>query len=350
MTQAPEAPITPRPPQTLAELLAERTHARPNIRRKITKSPEQAAKPWFIIAAAVMILTATTGILIFNNPDATQVAQATSLASRQPANPPVPDEPPSQLTPTRYHGTWHGNASPNIELPVQVAKGNLTQISESILTQQKPPAPDSVQLQEILNHFPLHFTGTAAITPHPQRQPSHPHLAILTSETTPCPWKPSATLLLIALRASPDTNCEIKLAFHAHPENVFRYRLLGSSTTHSAASAQAPFPSQLAANSTTLIALEIEPSGPNQELGTLVWSANASPAPPICVHHHAAAEPSDDARFAALVCTFAQWLAEDPSGTIDAEIVAALAREISTESLPNDRADFLNLVARAIKL
>ena len=62
------------------------------------------------------------------------------------------------------------------------------------------------------------------------------------------------------------------------------------------------------------------------------------------------AEPSDDARFASLLCTYAQWLAGDQAGMIDSEIVAALAREVASDGLPPDRYDLLNLIDQTLNL
>ena len=58
---------------------------------------------------------------------------------------------------------------------------------------------------------------------------------------------------------------------------------------------------------------------------------------------------SDDARFAALVCTFSQWLAGEQSAVIDQELLAALARENTAPGLPADRAEFLDLLDRLLQ-
>ena len=65
-------------------------------------------------------------------------------------------------------------------------------------------------------------------------------------------------------------------------------------------------------------------------------------------HRPRDSEPSDDARFAALVCTFSQWLSNRPAGEIDSGLLAALARETVSDTLPADRADFLNLIDQAL--
>jgi hypothetical protein len=350
MIQSQEDPATTCPPQSLAELLAERRNTRQNQRRKSTSSADQAGKPWFIIAATVMILTTSTAILFFSNPESNKAQQTRSSQPATLPNAAAPPPPTLPAPPTLDSGAWRSGQSPILPLPVEITGQHFDELTASILTERQVPAPETIRLLEILNQFPLQFTGAAAIPPHPQGEASHPHLASLSIETTPCPWKPSASLLLIALRGNPKTACEVKLAFHAHPENVFRYRLLGSTTGSSPTPAASELPTRLAPNSVTLIAIEIESSRPGQALGELVWSTDSNPAPPLPIRHRVDAEPSDDARFAALVCTFALWLAGDPSGALDAEVIAALAREISTDTLSIDRADFLNLIARAIKL
>ena len=61
-------------------------------------------------------------------------------------------------------------------------------------------------------------------------------------------------------------------------------------------------------------------------------------------------EPSDDARFAALVCAFGLWLRGEGGGMIDEEVMLALAREVASGRMVADRYDFLNLIDEATKL
>ena len=56
------------------------------------------------------------------------------------------------------------------------------------------------------------------------------------------------------------------------------------------------------------------------------------------------------ARFAALVCTFAQWLAGELPDAIDAEIISALARESTSAALSQDRREFLELIDQSLHL
>ncbi len=246
--------------------------------------------------------------------------------------------------------------SPTLDLPVQAGKSNLALISKTIRDDRKLPSNVDVRLEEILNAFPLRLSGVAAIsraTPnnwHPDNRDTGMtnHVATLSTEIIACPWKPSANLLLLSIHGNALTDCDVRIAFHANPENVFRYRLLGYAS--GARRTIGSLPSKVAAKSVTTIAIEIEPAKPDSNLGTLEWSTDGNPAPSISVTHRNDAEPSDDARFAALVCTYAQWLAGEQSGTIDKEIVAALAREIAAAALPTDRADFLNLIDRSLQL
>ncbi len=243
---------------------------------------------------------------------------------------------------------------PSLELPVEIGRNGMDPIRKSILNRLKPPA-ELVRLEEILNTFSFSFNGTTAVAPqapswHPDARDMGPgyHAATLTAEMIPCPWKPSATLLLISLRGNPHSDCEVKLSFNPSNSNVARYRLLGFAPVTNGEAQQ--FPSKLKAEASTAIAIEIEPSGTEDALGSLEWTTDGRPAPSISLVRKTDAEMSDDARFAALVCTFAQWLAGEQSALIDQELVAALARENTAPGLPADRADLLDLLDRLLQL
>jgi hypothetical protein len=244
--------------------------------------------------------------------------------------------------------------SATLDLPVLTGKAGLDLISKSIRGENRMPPRESVRLEEILNGFPLRLNGVTAISRsgsnnwHPDNRDSgvSAHIATLSTELIACPWKPSATLLIVSLRGNAQQDCEAKVSFRANPETISRYRLLGFTTP--AGQGGGKMPSKLAANSTATFVIEIETIRPGGDLGSLAWSTDDKPAPSISLIHKADAEPSDDARFAALVCTYAQWLAGEQTGTIDVDIVAALAREIASTTLPADRADFLNLIDRSL--
>ena len=304
-------------------------------------------------AAAAVLVLATIFLLKMPNNDApSKTAHSSS-----------PAKAPSGLVPARSavthaasprHEASPAAQFPSLELPVEIGKNGLDAIRKSILDHRKPPA-EVVRLEEILNTFSFSFNGITAVAPqaaswHPDTRDMGPgyHAATLTAEMIPCPWKPSATLLLISLRGNPHSDCEVKLSFNAATGNVARYRLLGFAPVTSGGSQD--FPSKLKAGASTAIAIEIEPSGTADALGSLEWTTDGRPAPSISLVRKTDAEMSDDARFAALVCTFAQWLAGEQSAVIDQELVAALSRENTSPGLPADRAEFLVLLDRLLQL
>jgi hypothetical protein len=308
--------------------------------------------PWIIPAAAAAVLTLATFIL-FRMPGETQPA----LAKHAPTAvipPPLtqtacaePERRTSIATPRS------DTTSQPLSLPIQADQPRLAGILKSIRTDRTLPPHPSVHLEEILSSFSFKLGGTTAIargpaaTWHPDTRETgmtH-HLATLATEMIPCPWKPSSILLIISLRGNLHQDCEVKLAYHPSPQNVAHFRLLGFSNCTSG-----KLPSKLAANSATTLALEIQPATPGADLGSLVWSADDATAPEIRLTHLRDAAPSDDARFAALVCTYSQWLAGEQGGSIHPEMISALAREITTSTLPADRLDFLRLIEESLHL
>lgn len=343
-------------------------HQRENIRRNARQgdagkhaSALKSLQPWVIPAAAAAVLALATFILIRMPEDkpAPVVVKtpAEPTPAAKPAETPAPKVSPAPIRPAIANpGMIAAAEIPIFALPVLPGKSNLSALTRSIVGTGQLPQPESVQLDEILNSFPLRLNGTAAIARggnapwHPDNRDSgiSAHVATVSTEMIACPWKPSATLLLISIRANGQKDCEVKIAFHANPENVARYRLLGH-TSVKGTPAENP-PARLPAGSYTTLAVEIESSKPGAELGTLEWSADDKPAPTISLRHKTDAEPSDDARFATLVCTYSQWLAREQPGIIDTEIVAALARETASAGLPPDRADFLKLIEKSLHL
>lgn len=256
----------------------------------------------------------------------------------------------------RARGHIAAAGSPTLELPLQSGSSSLDWIRQSILTERKLPDPHAVRFEEILNRFQIRPAGITVVARQPATQ-WHPdnrsdgatsHAATISAETLACPWKPSSSLVLISIRGNPMTDCELKAVFHADTTNVRRYRLLGFSPV--AGSEPAPLPTLLPAKSAISLVIEIEPSTVAGDLGAIEWSANGRNAAPVPLARHGDAEPSNDARFAALVCTYAQWLARDSGGTIDTDLLAALAREIAADDLPADRMDFLTLIDRSLGL
>lgn len=335
---------------------------RENIRRSARRAdsaakliPFAALQAWLIPAAAAAVLALATFILLRMPAD-----KPLPVAAKQPPPPEIAQAPAPVAPPAPAPPAWFlpdsAAGSPTLDLPVASAKGNLAAISKSIHQDRQLPPPQDVRLEEILNNFPLRLHGVTAIARgpaaiwHPDERANgvtRP-IATLSTEMIPCPWKPSATLLLISIRGNDQKDCDAKITFHPDPSNVFRYRLLGFQPV--AGQTPGSLPAKLPANSLTTLALVIEPSTPAGNLGSLEWSADDKSAPAIALVRKNDAEPSDDARFAALVCTYAEWLAGGKDGVIDAEIVAALARETASTTLPADRADFLTLIDRSLHL
>ncbi len=360
-------------------------HQRENVRRAAREADRagktvsfasfsDALKPWLIPAAAAAVLALATVILsrmpsdmpgpvaletpapTVLAPDAAlPIATAAAAVAAAPAILPPP-APPRVLPPAVPHGSVAVTVFPVLGLPILTGKSDLEPISKSIRGDKQLPPNNAVRLEEILNGFPLRLNGGAAIARgavnnwHPDNRDSgmSAHVATLSTETIACPWKPSATLLFISLRGNARSDCNVRISYHANPGGVARYRLLGFAPAEGPAAAN--LPSQLAVSSTTTLAIEIESSNPGGDLGTLEWSTDDQPAPTISLVHKRDAEPSDDARFAALVCSYAQWLAGEQAGIITADSVSALAREIASATLPADRADFLELIDISLHL
>ena len=245
---------------------------------------------------------------------------------------------------------------PTLELPIQAGNSSLRRIREFVRSEHRLPPRESVCLEEILNSFPLRPNGLTVIARHPaigwhpdnREKGATTHAATLATESLACPWKPSASLVFISFRGNPLADCEIKALFRPHPANVRRYRLLGFAPLDG--QPQADLPTLLAAKSATSLVLEIEPSTAAGDLGSIEWAVNGKAAAPVTLVRQGEDEPSDDARFAALVCTFSHWLAGDPSSPIDKDLLAALARESASETLSAECADFLNLIDQALNL
>lgn len=343
---------------------------RENIRRaasqtnKITSFKEfrEKSQPWLIPAAAVAVLGIGTVILIHMSEEMKPevvIAQPFEKTTAQVAlKPPAPPKPVAPPVPAIVHGSLKPTSTPSLELPIVSVRSDLAAISKSLRSESKLPPPASVHLEEILNNFPLRLHGTASISRsdsagwHPDTREAGMtrHLATLTTELITCPWKPSANLLVISLRANARTDSTVKLTYHPNAATVLNYRLLGFNPAAGDGPATAAFPDRLPAGSYVNLALEIEPTAPGSELGSLEWSADGNSAPAVPLVHRRDNEPSDDARFAALVCLYAQWLGGEQPALIDADVVSAMAREINSSSLSPERQDFLSLINKSLNL
>lgn len=331
-------------------------------------------QPLLIPTAAATVLMGATLIMV----RMPQPVEKPVAATPKPAEPPKPSNHPapgpadpaarqaapatpdsaSELPPLVRRGSVKAAEFPTLDLPVQAGKSSLEWVSKAVLENRQLPRHDAVRPEEMLNSFQFRFNGTTAIArardlaewqPDQKEGGVSAPVATLSTEMIACPWKPSSTLLLISLRGNPEKSSEVRISYQSNPGNVFRYRLIGFAPV--VGKKEAPhLPATLAADSTTVLAIEIEPSKPGGELGSLVWSADGKPAPAITLQHKGDTEPSNDARFAALVCTFAQWLGGEQAGAIDADIVSGLAREIASSDLPAERSAFLNLIDRSLNL
>ncbi|MBC8126732.1 MAG: hypothetical protein H8M99_06260, partial [Gloeobacteraceae cyanobacterium ES-bin-144] len=241
------------------------------------------------------------------------------------------DSKSSELPALRPRNYLAAATFPTLDLPVQSGKSSLHWIRQSILTKRELPNPNAVRLEEILNSFALRPNGQTVISrnspanwhPDNRNNVTTSHAATIATEILACPWKPSASLILISIRGNPHNECEIKAVYRANPASISRYRLLGFSPIEGEDAA--PLPTLLPANSSATLMIEAEPSSTSGLLGTIEWSVNGKSAPPIQLPRRADAEPSNDARFAALICTYALWLAKDPNAMIDTDVLSALA-------------------------
>lgn len=332
-------------------------------------------KPWLIPLSAAAVVTIVAWVAMRQLGSAPQITKTSAPESSELERPnikrlpaPGPADPGKALASTATPGSelpalrprsYLAAADfPTLELPVQSGKSSLDWIRDAVLTKREKPDRNAVRLEEILNSFTLRPAGVTVVAriptvgwhPDNRENGATSHAATIATETLACPWKPSATLVVVSIKGNPYNDCEIKAAFRANPDTVRRYRLLGFSPVEGPEQTQAPLPTRLAAKSSNTLVIEVEPSAASGELGAIEWSVNDQTAAPVNLARHGAAEPSDDARFAALICTYAQWLTDDPNALIDTDVLAGLAREIASSSLSGDRADFLNLIDRSLGL
>ncbi|MBK1880939.1 von Willebrand factor type A domain-containing protein [Luteolibacter pohnpeiensis] len=248
-----------------------------------------------------------------------------------------PDE--AEFPPLLFRNPIAASESPVLSLPIRSGHTSLDWVSNFIHQNSKLPPVNSVRIEEFLNAFELLPAGSAAIAKG----------VSLSAEAISCPWKPSAVLLIVSLRGAPNANHEVTASFRADPTMVSHYRLLGYSPM-SGEGKDLPMTTQVPAKSMVTLALVIEPQGVAKNFGTLDWTVDHESAPAVPMVFNPSNEPSDDARFAALVCTYGQWLAGDQRGIIDTEIVAAMAREVASESISPERYSFLELIDRSLSL
>ncbi len=326
----------------------------------IAPRPETPAYLMPLAVAAILVF----GFLLFLKL-APRTAPAVKVAqSSQPVELPAPVSPKIEISLpvemekpiTLETRSALAKESPTLKLPIHVATASYARVTQSIQDARALPSPETVRLEEIVNHFSYRFAGVTSIARkanpnwHPDTRDTgaSAYSATLSSELIACPWKPSSTLLLISLRGNGKTPIEAKLSYQANPDCVASYRLLGFSPL--AGQEPAALASTLGRDETTTLVLEIESLNSGTELGLLQWSTDGKLAPAIPLTRKADADPSNDARFAALVCTYSQWLAGEQSSLVDADLVAALARETASTTLAEDREVFLSLIDQSLHL
>lgn len=324
--------------------------------------------PWAIPAAAAAAVL--IGILVINQFPKTPKSVTAKLPDKPVAiRPPVEPAPESpKITPPEkpaippFIDFGLGLASadvaerPSIELPILSNKPNLDLLVQSIRTEHHLPAQNSIHLEQILNSFTYRLSGIASIARsaktnwHPDGREAGitSHTATLTTESIACPWKPSATLIFVSIRGSAASDNEAKITFRPNATTVSHYRLLGTIDNDRASTATIPH--HLPAGTSTTVAIEVETTASKGDFGILEWSVNGEAAANIFLTRDPAAEPSNDARFAALVCAYSKWLAGNDRALIDNNLLAAFAREVNAVDLPADRADFIKLIHDSLSL
>lgn len=327
--------------------------------------------PWVIPAAAAAAVL--LGIMVINQFPKTPKSVTAKLpnkptvtslpkgpATGNPENTKIKPAKNLSLTPVTDHGLGLASANvaerPSIELPILSSKPNLDLITQSIRIEHRLPAQDSVHLEQILNSFTYRLSGIASIARsaktswHPDAREAGmtSHTATLTTESIACPWKPSAILIFVSIRGNAANDSEAKIIFRPNATTVSHYRLLG--TIDESRALSAPISDRLLAGTSTTMVIEVEPSVSKGDFGILEWSVNEEPAANIFLTRNPAAEPSNDARFAALVCAYSKWLAGNDRALIDSNLLSAFAREVNAVDLPPDRADFIKLIHESLSL
>jgi len=317
---------------------------------------------WLIPSAAIAVITFTTFVLMHmsakSSPPIVKPINVGIEAARPPIQaqaPAVTPQPVPLLSSFAHPGFLTPKDCPVIEIPIITGCPKISVLNKIILMESRFPKNEEINIEEIINSYPLRLNGVSSIA-RDQNNQWHPddrekgkssHFATLSTEMIACPWRPSATLLLISIRANTIKDCDIKISFQPNPENVSRYRLLGFTPTSGQTFGSTP--TRLSAGAYTSFAIEIASSNASTNLGLLTWSTEGQPAPTISLIHKADAELSDDARFATLVCTYTLWLTKDQLEIIDKEIIAALTRETSSVTLPPERREFINLIERSLQ-
>lgn len=262
--------------------------------------------------------------------------QMLDQVAQQLADAPLPDT--STLPELVSRGAVSTAVAHELELPVLAGRASLGWIYKSVKDQGLRPDARTVRLEEILNSFDLRPNGTAAIAKG----------VSLTAESLACPWKPSATLLMIHFQGAAAGSRKVEPVLNVDPTAVSTFRLLGFSPIRGLESGS--MPAFLPEKSGTTLLIEIEPRASATNLGEIRWKVDGVDAAPLPILRKPDVEPSDDARFAALLASYSLWLTKDQPDKIDTELVSGLARECAASDLPINRRELLVLVGRTMEL
>ncbi len=221
-------------------------------------------------------------------------------------------------------------------LPLYAGEKSLPQITHAVRVEERLPSPDEVRIGEMLNAFPLQAKDSVAIS----------NGCTLGADVLPCPWKPSGTLVFISIQGARDGGKELSLRYVPDAGSVTRHELIGSSEDEGTDGAVVG--TEIDAGGRMFLTIEV--AARSSSLGRLEWEVGGEEAPAIELVRDPGNEPSDDARFAALVCSFGLWLRGEEVPMVDDSLVLGLAREVAAESLVPDRYDFLQLVDQTVRL
>jgi hypothetical protein len=223
-----------------------------------------------------------------------------------------------------------------VQLPLTAGRKSLPQIASAIRTESRMPTREEIRIPEMLNAFPLKANAAVALWDGCK----------LGAEILPSPWKPSASLVVVEIQGAKDGPRELSVEYRADDGSVIAHRLIGYANSTSGGAMQPV--SKIEAKSQMLLVIEVESK--DLKLGSLVWEVAGREAPAVPLLRDPAREPSDDARFASLICAFGLWLGGEDSAMIDDALVLGLARESAAANLAPDRYDLLNLIDEAAKL
>ncbi|MGC4014596.1 MAG: hypothetical protein QM755_08800 [Luteolibacter sp.] len=225
-----------------------------------------------------------------------------------------------------------------LPLPLLAGGNSLSWISTSVTAKHAIPPAKAVRLEELLNAFDLTPGGTAAIAKGTS----------LTAESLSCPWKPSATLVMIHFQGAADGPRKVEAALEVDPIAISQFRLLGYAPVKGLESEV--LPGVLPAKTGTTVLIELEPRANARSLGEIRWKVDGKEVPSLQIQRVPDAEPSDNARFATLLAAWSMWLVRDQPELIDEDLVSGLARECAANDLPKDRRDAMVLIARSLEL